>query len=410
MKYPSTYLKMRVLGALEFADGRSLEARMRSVAAMTFTDEDGSCRQFTHKTINTWYYRYKKYGITAINSRARTDKGTTRKVTPEEVHQALLQVLPLFKQKNTPINKLALYRVCIEKGILRKENIAQTTFYRFIREYELLKNENITSKRRLAFSMQYANELWQADTMYGPYIKNGPGHTQTKLIAFIDDASRVVCHGEFFFTESISTLTQAFKAAFYKRGIPEQLYVDNGSIYTSKEITLICARLGIILRHAPVRDGAAKGKIERFFRTLRSQFLAKNLDLSSLEILNAQFISWLEDDYNTHTHSVLGMRPIDRFGMDLSRIRFLPPNENNDELFFNEEPRKVKKDNTFSLQNVRYEAPRDFRRKTIQVRFNRQSSSRVIVFYKNERMGDARPVDFIANGLLKRTNRKENNS
>ena len=58
---------------------------------------------------------------------------------------------------------------------------------------------------------------------------------------------------------------QTLRAAFYKRGVPEQLLVDNGSIYSSQEITLICARLGCLLRHTAVRDAAAKGKIERFF-------------------------------------------------------------------------------------------------------------------------------------------------
>ncbi len=115
--------------------------------------------------------------------------------------------------------------------------------------------------------MKFANQLWQADTMFGPYLDTGgSGRKQARLIAFIDDASRVLCHGEFFFEENVDTLVQAIRAAFYKRGVPEQLLVDNGSIYCSQEITLICARVGCILRHTPVRDAAAKGKIERFFR------------------------------------------------------------------------------------------------------------------------------------------------
>ena len=84
--------------------------------------------------------------------------------------------------------------------------------------------------------MKYANQLWQADTMFGPYVDTGvsPGsRKQAKLIAFIDDASRVLCHGEFFFEENVDTLVQAIRAAFYKRGVPEQLLVDNGSIYCS---------------------------------------------------------------------------------------------------------------------------------------------------------------------------------
>lgn len=400
MKNSSIYLKMRVLGAIEFSDGKSQRERIKKVAAMIFNDEEGHARQFTWRTIETWLVRYRKHGITALEFQPRKDKGKTRKMTPELLLEAIEQAIPHFHNKN--YNKRDLYRFCIEKGIIRHEKCAQTTFYRWVREYDLFSKESVTqNKRRLAFSMQYPNQLWQADTLFGPMVKNEGKPIQTKLIAFIDDCSRVVCHGEFFFQENVDTLIKSFRSALYKRGIPEQLYVDNGSIYVSKEITLICARLGCILRHTPIRDGASKGKIERFFRTVRDQFLNRKLDLSSIETLNKQFITWLEEKYNANVHSTIGMKPIDRFGMDLKRIRFLNPSDNNDALFFVEENRKVKKDNTFSLFNKRYEAPKDFRSKTIQVRFDRHKKNRVLVFYKNLNMGTAKLVDFVANAHLK---------
>ena len=265
MKQPSVYLKMRVLGAIDTAPGRTRHERVHHVAAMSFLDEEGNARQFTWRTIQTWFYRYKNHGITGMTNRSRKDKGQPRKVAPEELLEALNAAKPHFHDQRT--NKRALFRFCIEKGLLPAGRIAQTTFYRFIREYGLLAQEDKDgNKKRLAFSMKYANQLWQADTMFGPYVDTGvsPGsRKQARLIAFIDDASRVLCHGEFFFEENIDTLVQAIRAAFYKRGIPEQLLVDNGSIYCSQEITLICARVGCILRHTPVRDAAAKGKIER---------------------------------------------------------------------------------------------------------------------------------------------------
>jgi putative transposase len=151
------------------------------------------------------------------------------------------------------------------------------------------------------------------------------------------------------------------------------------------------------ISHAPVRDGAAKGKIERFFRTVRMSYLSRTLDLSSLDALNRNFITWVEDEYNAREHSSLSMRPIDRFGLDLSRIRFLPPSSVNDELFFVEEDRSVLSDNTFSLKNTRFEAPRDLRNRKVQVRFDRLKFDRAIVYYKGERMGEARPVDLVGN-------------
>ncbi len=254
--------------------------------------------------------------------------------------------------------------------------------------------------------MQFANQLWQADTMFGPYCTTASGsRQQTKLIAFIDDASRVICHGEFFFAENVETLVQTLRAAFYKRGVPEQLLVDNGSIYCSQEITLICARVGCILRHTAVRDAAAKGKIERFFRRVRDQLLVRQLDLTSLEALNRQFTDWVEHDYNATEHDALGMKPIDRFGIDLNRVRFLSPSEHSDELFYAEATRQVKKDNTFSFQGRRYETPVDLRDKEVQLRYERckdEVSPTVILYYKNERLGAARLLDAVANGLLRR--------
>lgn len=401
MKNPSPYFKMKIMGAIDYATGKTIRKRIQEVAGQTFIDEDGNPRRFTWRTISTWYYRYKSHGITGVAKKDRSDKGTTRKITPEQLLEAINQVLPYFRDGH--FNKMDIYRKIIEKGILNKEQIAQTTFFRFIREYELLKDDISSNKKRLAFAMQYANQLWQADTMYGPYVKNENGKPiQTRLIAFLDDASRLICHGQFFFNENIDALVTSLKLAFYKRGIPEQLYVDNGSIYCCQEITLICARVGCILRHTPVRDGAAKGKIERFFRRVRDQFLSRQLDLSSLKTLNQQFAGWVEDEYNATNHSAISMKPIDRFAMDLKRINFLPPNESRDELFYAEDTRKVKKDNTFSFKSVRYEAPVDVRDKPITIRFDRANHGPLIVYYKNNRLGIAKKLDLYANANFKR--------
>jgi putative transposase len=406
MKQPSVYLKMRVLGAVDTVEGRTRHERIHHVAALTFLDEEGHPRQFTWRTIQTWFYRYKNHGITGMTPRSRSDKGHTRKVTPEELLEALNAAKPHFHSGRT--NKRALYRFCIAQGLLQPECIAQTTFYRFLREYDLLAPPVDDNKKRLAFSMKYANQLWQADTMFGPYADSGGGsRKQTKLIAFIDDASRVLCHGEFFFDENVATLVRAIRAALYKRGVPEQLLVDNGSIYSGQEITLICARVGCLLRHTAVRDAAAKGKIERFFRRVRDQFLIQTLDLSSLEALNRQFTLWVENDYNATLHDALGMKPIDRFGIDLSRIRFLAPSEHHDELFYAEATRKVKKDNTFSFHGRRYETLVDLRDKEIQVRYDRHrgDTAAVIIYHKGQRQGAARLLDAVANGLLRRKER-----
>ena len=98
MKQPSVYLKMRVLGAIDIAPGRTRHERVHNVAAMTFLDEEGNPRQFTWRTIQTWFYRYKNHGITGMTHQPRQDKGHTRKVTPEELLEALNAARPHFHQ------------------------------------------------------------------------------------------------------------------------------------------------------------------------------------------------------------------------------------------------------------------------------------------------------------------------
>jgi putative transposase len=297
MKRVSPYLKMRVLGAIEFANGKTIKERITNVANTPFSDEDGAPHVFTWRTIQTWYSRYKKDGITTMKPRPRSDKGQPRKVEVESLSAAIEQALSSFHDK-TP-NIAAIYRVCIERGFLTRQSVAPNTFRRLVNSFELLKPEAEShDKRRLAFAKAHANEMWQADTMVGPFVAHDGGHVQARLIAFIDDASRVCCHGEFFVRENVDTLTRSLRSALYKRGVPLAMYVDNGSIYTSKEITQICARIGCLLCHAPLRDGAAKGKVERFFRTVREDFLVRALDLSSVAALNRAFSAWVEDEYN----------------------------------------------------------------------------------------------------------------
>jgi len=396
MKRVSVYLKLRVIGAIDAMVGSTIVSRIKEVSKLTFHDEEGVPHVFTWRTIQTWLSLYKQGGVESLKNRPRSDKGRHRKVSPEHVREAIEQVLPEFRDER--YNKMMIYRRCIERGVLSKAECSQTSFFRLVRNYDLLTPVSETqNKRRLAFSKQYANEMWQLDTMFGPYVKNGRTSTQTKLIAFIDDASRIVPHGQFFFSENTDNLITALRSALYKRGIPQTLYVDNGAIYTCAEINQICARIGTLLCHTPVRDGAAKGKIERLFKTCRDQLLLRKLDLSSLEALNDQFHHWVENEYNAAKHSTLQMKPIDRFGMDLERIRFLDPMEANDELFFFEQDRTVRKDNTFQVRNVRYEAPRDLSGRKIQVRFNRAAPKRIVVFYHGERMGEATKLDFLGN-------------
>ncbi len=391
MKKPSVELRLRVLSAVDYAPGNSIRARIKHVASRTFVDTQTECEyQFTWRTISTWIYRFKKRGITAIDNKTRADKNSYRKVHLNELAEAINDIIPtLSKNKGGTLPKMALYRQLLTKNYFQRSQLSQTSFYRMVRDNNLLDLEQ-TKKLRHSFAMQFSNELWQADTMYGPSIQQTDGQwRKTFLIAFLDDASRVITHGEFFYRDNTEKLIEAFRAALFKRGRPERLYFDNGANYSSKEILQACLRLDIKLSHAPIRDGAAKGKIERFFRGFRDRFLTQHIAFASLDDLNDKTQTWIENDYNSQHHSGIQMIPLDRFNLDRERIIFLTDDQYSEEIFFIEENRKVSKTNVFSINSQKYECPVDLREKKVQVRYDRSRRNTFIVYFNEKRMGEA---------------------
>lgn len=401
---PPLELRLRVLSAIDYAPGNSIRERIKSVAERTFVDEQtGHAYQFTWRTIETWRCRFRKHGITTLDRKTRADKNSYRKIPLNELAEAINDVLPTLRfNKTGVIPKMALYRKLLASNYFTRSQLSQTSFYRMVRENSLL-DVGQTQKLRQSFAMQFANELWQADTMHGPAIKQPDGSwRKTFLIAFIDDASRVITHAEFFYRDNTDNMIDAFRSALFKRGKPERLYFDNGSNYTSKEILQACVRLDIHLSHAPVRDGAAKGKIERFFRGFRDRFLTQHLDFATLDELNDKTGAWIENEYNTQYHSGIQMPPLDRFNLDRGRLKFLCDDEVTEEVFFVEQSRKVSKTNVFSINNQKYECPVDLRDKKIQVRYDRTRRDRFIVYFNDKRMGEALLLDLHFNARQRR--------
>lgn len=348
---PPLELRLRVLSAIDYAPGDSLRERIKHVSGRVFTDErTGVDYRFTWRTIETWRYRFKKHGITTLAPKTRSDMNTHRKVQVNELAEAIHEMLPTLRfNKTGVIPKMALYRKLLAGNYFTRSQLSQTSFYRMVRQNDLIDTEQ-TRKLRQSFAMRYANELWQADTLHGPAIKQPDG---------------------------------AWKKTF-------------------QEILQACVRLDIHLSHAPVRDGAAKGKIERFFRGFRDRFLTQHLDFASLEDLNDKTHHWIENDYNSQYHSGIQMVPLDRFNLDRKRIRFLTDDETTEEVFFVEETRKVSKTNVFSINNQKHECPVDLREKRVQVRYDRTRRDRFIVYFNDRRMGEALPLDLHFNAHHRR--------
>ena len=231
MPIPTLEVRLRVLATVDVAPGASIRARIVHASQQSYVCPKTQHEyRFTWRTISTWLYRYKKDRITTIDKKTRSDKASQRKVQVAELAQAINEVLPsLGTNQVGKLPKRVLYQVLLERNYFTRAQLAPTTFYRFVREHELLKLET-TEKLRMAFAMQHANEMWQGDTMYGPAIKQADGKwKKTYFIAFIDDASRLITHGEFFYADDTVNMLNAFRCALYKRGKPERLYFDNGS-------------------------------------------------------------------------------------------------------------------------------------------------------------------------------------
>jgi putative transposase len=156
------------------------------------------------------------------------------------------------------------------------------------------------------------NELWTGDGLHGPSLA-GSSARRAVLLAFIDDHSRLSVGWRWGSGEDVFRLEAALRSGLMVRGVPEAILVDRGSAFVSSQLLRACAVLGVKLIHASPRAATTKGKIERFFRTVRDQFLVEIDDSVDLPELNRLFCAWLEVVYHRRMHSETGQTPLDRF-------------------------------------------------------------------------------------------------
>ena len=213
-----------------------------------------------------------------------------------------------------------------------------------------------------------------SDVMHGPSVVVGERvKRKTYLIAFIDDATRVIPHAAFALSENTRTFLPVLKLAIEKRGLPQRLYVDNGANYRSRHLALVCAKLGIALIHARPYRPQGKGKIERWFKTVRAQLLTRLTaeDTASLEALNRRLAVWLEGEYHHSPHRGLDARhAAGAVGADREAVRFPEPGLDLADVFLFEAERKVQKDRTVSLNGVVYEVDAALVGEKVTLRFD----------------------------------------
>jgi hypothetical protein len=249
-----------------------------------------------------------------------------------------------------------------------------------------------------------------SDVMHGPKVRDGHRSRRTYLIAFIDDATRLVPHAAFALSEGTTSYLAVFEHALRRRGIPKRLYVDNGSAFRSKQLELVCAKLGIVLIHAKPYSPQGKGKMERWFRTVRMQFLPvlDNATLASLETMNRALGVWIEGEYHEASHAGLhGASPSDKWACSCEGVRSAPTDLGDH--FLAEQLRRVGKDRTVTLDGVAFEVDASLVGERVRLRYDasRAPAARTLqVIHDGRLIERARKVDVLANCHVKRNNGK----
>jgi hypothetical protein len=185
--------------------------------------------------------------------------------------------------------------------------------------------------------------------------------------------------------------------------VPLRIFVDNGAAYRSQHLSLVCAKLGTTLIHARPYQPQSKGKMERFFRTVRLQLMPTlaSADLASVEALNRRLWVYVENEYHRAPHRGLGGEaPLDRWAKVADEVRYLEAEL--DDLFLAEAQRKVHQDRVVSLHGVAYEVDASLVGATVTLRYDPTLKGRPIQVHSGGQQWTAKVVDAYGNCFVKR--------
>lgn len=349
-------------------------------------------------TLEKWLTNYRKSGgnIESLQPHPRSDKGNCRSMNAE-IEAALV----LLKQELPDYSLHALLSIARRRRIIGPEFKAskQSIYRMFVRHG--LSDSAKTSVDRRKFETELPNDLWQSDCMHGPKVLVGGIMRKTYLFAIIDDHSRLIPHAQFYPHETIDCFRDCLIQALEKRGLPRRLYTDNGSAFRTHQLRYGCARLGIALLHSQPGVPEGRGKIERLFRTIRSQFIPLSTEAVSVEELNRRFSRWVEQEYHQRTHSSTNQSPLQRYLAQLKMLRAAPKDIR--EYFRIPAQRKVDKDRSVSLKGRLFEAPVGLIGQSVTLLYHKNDLSRVEVFFNERSYGFLTPLDVGINSRVRRT-------
>jgi putative transposase len=330
---------------------------VREIAAATHTDPFGNQVRYSRETLDRWIRRYRGGGFEALVPAPRRLAIRT--------DAAVLELAASLKRENPTRTVAQVAR------ILRTATgwaPSESTLLRHFHRCELM--GLIAGEAPAVFGRFEAadpNEMWVGDALHGPRV----GDRKTYLFAFLDDHSRLAVGYRFGYAEDTVRLATALKPALAARGVPGSVYVDNGSAFVDAWLLRACAKLGVSLVHSTPGRPQGRGKIERWFRSVREQFLVEVTDTTSADLitagvdhatalleLNRLFIAWVETEYHRRTHSETAQTPLARWeaGWDrLGRTPAMPTADDLTEAFLWSEFRVVAKTATVSLHANTYQ-------------------------------------------------------
>jgi len=374
------------------------ERILNEIAAGTWQIPGSQRTSIGRSTVVKWLACYQRSGgdVESLKPRTRSDRGRTRSID-EETAAALMAL----KQQMPECSLDALMRIARQRKIIHARfSASRQSIYRLFANHGL----NDTHPRpvdRRKFEAELPNDLWQSDWLHGPKIIVDGVMRKTYLFAILDDHSRLIVHAQFYLSESIDSFRDCLMQALQKRGLPRRLYTDNGSAFRSHLLRYACARLGIALLHSRPGIPEGRGKIERFFRTVRSQLLPLLGETVYLQQMNAGLYHWLEHDYHARPHSSTKMSPLERYLEHLHALRPAPANLL--DYFRNPVTRKVDKDRAVSLDGRLFEAPVGLIGRSVTLLYHKDDPLRVEVMLGEQSYGFLAPLDPLVNSRVRRT-------
>jgi transposase InsO family protein len=351
------------------------------------------------RTLEDWLYSYRKQGLAGLLPTRRKDRGQSRRIDP-----ALAARIEALVQSHPKLDGPGLLAELAAQDGAPPPSLS--TLYRFLHARGLDRYSPPPRADHRAYAFDLAGDCWQGDCLAGPAIPQPNGvRRKTHLLAFLDDASRLIPHAQFYFDEHLASLRDGLKQAFLKRGLPRRLYFDNAHIFRSHALLGVCATLGIQLLHTRPYKPQGRAKLERFFLTVRESFLARlelNL-LTTLPELNRLLWAWIEGQYHQTPHRGLGgLTPLSAWTRSAGGIRALPPQLDLDFLFLDHTHRRVAKDGTLTLDGKRFEAGPAFIGQKVHLRFDPYDLRKVFLLRSGREPLPIFPVDLAGNRRLQR--------